>query len=126
MYVKRVRPRFAPLLSWLLLAAVTTVVGLVACSGGSKDPPPHPPVTADCQLPPIGSVTGPKCPGICIDQVSCDGSSPSCPAGFRNEGSYGCPNSALCCYFDADGGAEAGADASVDSAGVSSDASRAD
>jgi hypothetical protein len=97
-----VHVRYAP------LAALLGVIVIVAACSSSSSPPAHPPVTADCQLPTIGSASGPPCPGICIASIDCDGSAPSCPAGFRLAGG-GCANGATCCTLSSDGGGEGGA-----------------
>ena len=116
------RARYAPLGLLFLATALA-----VACSA-SKDPAPHPANVVDCHVSPVTSVTGPKCPGICVDHDRCDGAVPACPADFKSEGFYGCPNNALCCVQQTDGGNEGGsheagtADSGSDAA-ASSDAS---
>jgi hypothetical protein len=97
-----VRARHAPLGLLFLATAVA-----VACSA-SKDPSPHPSNVVDCHAPPVTSVTGPKCPGVCLDHDRCDGAAPTCPPAFKSEGYYGCPNDALCCVLPGDAGDEGG------------------
>jgi hypothetical protein len=70
-------------------------------------------------------VTGPRCPGICLQHDHCDGAGPVCPAGFLTLGLGGCPNSGLCCFLGADGGDEGGLGEAGADTGAASDAADA-
>ncbi len=120
-YLRRVRARYAPPTALFLM-----MVAAAACSSASSHSP-HPALVVDCQPPPVSSVTGPHCPGICLQHDHCDGAGPVCPAGFQSVGNYGCANAALCCVFGGDGGdegglAEAGADGGGDTGSDAADA----